>query len=375
MPEFALENFPQNLTFASLFKNTKIRSMKLSEFDFTLPPEKIAQHPASYRDLSKLMVVNRQENTIEHKVFKDILDIFDDGDVMVLNNAKVFPARLFGKKEKTGAKIEVFLLRELNKDLRLWDVLVDPARKIRVGNKLFFGEDEMVAEVIDNTTSRGRTIRFLYDGSDEEFKKVIYRLGETPLPKYIERDIEADDQENFQTIFAEVEGSIAPPTAGLHFTRELMMRLEIKGIDFQKVSLTLGLGSSRPVEVEDLTKHKMDSEHFYINEDVANKVNSSLKERKKVCAVGSSVMRALETSVSAFGMLNPGEGWTDKFIFPPHEFRIANSLLTNFHEPQSTLNMLTAAFVDDFDFMKEIYQSALDNDYRFLAYGDAILIL
>lgn len=349
--------------------------MKLSKFKFTLPEELIAKEPTYNRDDSRLMVVNRKEKTIEHKVFRDLLDIIDEGDVVVLNNAKVFPARLYGNKEKTGARIEVFLLRELNKDLRLWDVLVDPARKIRVGNKLFFGDDELVAEVIDNTTSRGRTIRFLFDGTDEEFRSVVEKLGETPLPKYIDRDVNEDDQERYQTIFAERDGAIAPPVAGLHFTRELMMRMEIKGAKFSKVNLNIGLGASRPVEVEDLTKHKMDSEYYHIEESVAKTVNAAKENKKKVIAVGSSVMRALESSVSAFGMLNPDEGWSDKFIFPPYDFKIANVFITNFHEPQSTVMMLAYAFIDDFDFAKKVYKTALEEKYRFLCYGDALLIM
>ncbi len=349
--------------------------MKLSKFKFELPQNLIAQRPAGYRGDSRLMVVNKKDQTIEHKEFKELLDIFDEGDVMVLNDAKVFPARLFGNKEKTGARIEVFLLRELNPELRLWDVLVDPARKIRVGNKLFFGDDDLVAEVIDNTTSRGRTIRFLFDGSAEDFKAVVDRIGETPLPKYIEREIEADDKERYQTIFAETEGAIAPPAAGLHFTRELMMRLEIKGIDFAKMNLNIGLGSSRPVEVEDLTKHKMDSEKFTISQEVADLVNNAKDNKKKVCAVGSSVMRGLESSVSAFGNLNPADGWTDKFLFPPYNFKIANSYLTGFHQPESTLMMLTSAFLDSVEFTNEIYNEAIKNEYSFLCYGDALLII
>ncbi|MCB0735163.1 MAG: tRNA preQ1(34) S-adenosylmethionine ribosyltransferase-isomerase QueA [Flavobacteriales bacterium] len=349
--------------------------MKLSKFKYELPENLIAQRPMEQRDDCKLMVVNRATRSIEHKKFRDILDIFDEGDVLVLNDAKVFPARLYGNKEKTGARIEVFLLRELNPELRLWDVLVDPARKIRVGNKLFFGEDELVAEVIDNTTSRGRTIRFLFDGSNDEFKAMVNKLGETPLPKYIERDVEQDDASWYQTIFASTEGSIAPPTAGLHFTRELMMRMEIKGSNFAKINLNIGQGTARPVEVEDLTKHKMDSENFSISADVATVVNQAKADKKRICAVGSSVMRAMESSVSAFGNLNPSEQWTDKFLFPPHDFKIANCYITNFHQPQSTLMMLTAAFVNSVKFTKEIYDQAIKNDYRFLCYGDALLIL
>ena len=348
--------------------------MKLSEFHFELDPSKIANRSPYNRDECKLMVVDKATKTIEHKMFKDILEEFNDGDVMVLNNAKVFPARLYGNKEKTGAKIEVFLLRELNQELRLWDVLVDPARKIRVGNKLFFGEDELVAEVIDNTTSRGRTIRFLYDGTDREFKDVVNKLGHTPIPKYLDREATAEDAEMYQTIFAEIEGAIAPPAAGLHFTKALMMRLEIKGVKFAKVNLNIGLGAFRPVEVEDLTKHKMDSEHFIIKQDSADIVNAAKKDKKKVLAVGSSVMRALESSVSAFGQLNADDSWTDKFIFPPYEPRIANAYLTNFHQPQSTLMMLTSAYLDDHKLAMEVYNTAVKEGYNFLCYGDALLI-
>lgn len=349
--------------------------MKLSQFKYELPEKLIAQEPTYNRDECRLMVVNRKDKTIEHKIFKDILDIFDDGDVMILNDAKVFPARLYGNKEKTGAKIEVFLLRELNNQLRLWDVLVDPARKIRVGNKLFFGDDELVAEVIDNTTSRGRTIRFLFDGTDADFNRIIEQLGETPLPKYITRPVVDEDKDRYQTIFAETERSTAPPTAGLHFTRELMMRMEIKGVSFAKMNLNSGLGSSKTVEVEDLTKHKMDSEHFKIPVEATEVVNKAKAERKKICAVGSSVMRAIESSVSAYGNLNPTDSWTDKFIFPPYDFKIANCFITNFHEPESTLMMLAAAFVGDYDFAAKVYKTALEEEYRFLCYGDAMLVI
>jgi S-adenosylmethionine:tRNA ribosyltransferase-isomerase len=348
--------------------------MKLSEFHLELDPSRVAKTPPFNRDECKLMIVDKEAKTIEHKMFKDILEDFGEGDVMVLNNAKVFPARLYGNKEKTGAKIEVFLLRELNQELRLWDVLVDPARKIRVGNKLFFGEDELVAEVIDNTTSRGRTIRFLFDGTDAEFKGVVNKLGHTPIPKYLEREATQDDAEMYQTIFAEKDGAIAPPAAGLHFTKALMMRLEIKGVKFAKVNLNIGLGAFRPVEVEDLTKHKMDSEHFVIQQEAADMVNDAKKNKKRVLAVGSSVMRALESSVSAFGALNPDDSWTDKFIFPPYEPRIANAYLTNFHQPKSTLMMLTSAYLDDHKLAMEVYETAVKEGYNFLCYGDALLI-
>lgn len=348
--------------------------MKLSQFKFNLPEALIAEYPAKNRDESRLMVVDRKTKTIEHKVFKDILDIFGENDVMVVNNTRVFPARMYGNKEKTGAKIEVFLLRELNRELKLWDVLVDPARKIRVGNKLYFGNDDLVAEVVDNTTSRGRTIRFLFDGSFEELRTIIEKLGETPLPRYIKRDVEPEDKERYQTIFAKVEGAVAAPTAGLHFTRELFMRMEIKGVKFAEVTLHSGLGAFRQVEVEDLTKHRMDSEYFEISKGTTEIVNEALNGKQRVCAVGSSVVRALESSVSSTFRLNPNSGWTDKFIFPPYDFHIANSFITNFHAPESTLLMMTAAFAD-FDFAMHCYQEALKEKYRFLCYGDAMLIL
>lgn len=349
--------------------------MKLSQFKFDLPEKLIAQYPAKERDESRLIVVNRKTETIEHKLFKDVLDYFDDGDLILTNDTKVFPARLYGNKEKTGAKIEVFLLRELNRESKLWDVLVDPARKIRIGNKLYFGEDDsLVAEVIDNTTSRGRTLRFLFDGSYDEFKKTIEQLGNTPLPKYIQRDAEPDDEERFQTIFAKHEGAVAAPTAGLHFTKQLVKRLELKGVDFANITLHVGLGSFRPVEVEDLTKHRMDSEQVFISEHAANMVNQRLDNRNKVCAVGTTVMRAIESSVSSLDRLKPFEGWTNKFIFPPHEFSIANSMITNLHQPESTLLMMVSAF-GGYDLIMEAYQQALKEEYRFLSYGDAMLIL
>jgi len=348
--------------------------MKLSKFQFELPPNLIAQDPSKQRDECKLMVVDRKNRTIQHKKFKDILEIFEEDDVFVMNNTKVFPARMYGNKEKTGAKIEVFLLRELNEELKLWDVLVDPARKIRVGNKLYFGDDDLVAEVVDNTTSRGRTIRFLFDGDKEEFNKIVRKLGETPIPKYIDRPVKKEDEERYQTIFAVEEGAIAPPTAGLHFSRELMMRLDIKGIKFADVTLHLGLGTFRDVEVEDLTKHKMDSESYNIPELTANLVNTAKENKRRVVAVGSSVMRALESSVSSTGLLNSSRGWTDKFIFPPHKFAIANTFITNFHSPESTLLMMSAAF-GDYEFMMEAYKEGIKKKYNFLCYGDAMLIL
>ena len=349
--------------------------MKLSEFSFDIPTELIAQYPAENRDEARLMVINREKQTIEHKLFKDIINYFDDGDVMIMNNSRVFPARMYGNKEKTGATIEVFLLRELNRESLLWDVLVDPARKIRIGNKLYFCEDDsLVAEVIDNTTSRGRTLRFLFDGPYEEFKAKITELGETPLPKYIERAVEPDDEERYQTIYAKVEGAVAAPTAGLHFSRELMKRLEIKGVGFSEITLHVGLGSFRTVEVEDLTKHKMDSEQVIITENSADIVNNAKQKKKKVCAVGTTTMRAIETSVSTDGMLKPYDGWTNKFIYPPYDFSIADSLITNFHTPLSTLLMMISAFCGH-DLMVEAYKTAIKENYRFYSYGDAMLII
>ncbi|MFD1551363.1 tRNA preQ1(34) S-adenosylmethionine ribosyltransferase-isomerase QueA [Putridiphycobacter roseus] len=351
--------------------------MKLSAFDFDLPDNLIAEHPVPNRDESRLMVLNREKQTIEHKVFKDVIDYFDDGDVMIMNNTKVFPARMYGNKEKTGARIEVFLLRELNRESLLWDVLVDPARKIRIGNKLYFTEDDsLVAEVIDNTTSRGRTIRFLFDGSYDEFKKKITELGETPIPPYIKglRDVVPEDEERYQTIYAKEEGAVAAPTAGLHFSRELLKRLEIKGVQTADVTLHIGLGTFRNVEVEDLTKHKMDSEQCIILPEACDIVNNAKKKKKRICAVGTTAMRAIESSVSTSGMLNPYNGWTNKFIFPPYDFSIADSLITNFHTPQSTLLMMVSAFAD-YDFVKKAYAEAVKEKYRFFSYGDAMLII
>ncbi|TYB77992.1 tRNA preQ1(34) S-adenosylmethionine ribosyltransferase-isomerase QueA [Bizionia gelidisalsuginis] len=349
--------------------------MKLSHFGFELPEELLAEYPSENRDESRLMVLNRKEQTIEHKMFKDIIDYFDEEDVMILNDTKVFPARLFGNKEKTGARIEVFLLRELNEEQRLWDVLVDPARKIRIGNKLYFGEDEsLVAEVIDNTTSRGRTLRFLYDGSYEEFRKKLHELGETPLPKYIKRDVEPQDEERYQTIFAKTEGAVAAPTAGLHFSKHLLKRLEIKGVDFAEVTLHVGLGTFNPVEVEDLSKHKMDSEEVFIGPETVERINRALKERKRICAVGTTAMRAVESAVSSSATLNEINGWTNKFIFPPYEFSIANCMITNFHTPKSTLLMMASAF-GGYDFVKKAYEEAVKEKYNFYSYGDAMLII
>ncbi|MFN4854004.1 MAG: tRNA preQ1(34) S-adenosylmethionine ribosyltransferase-isomerase QueA [Bacteroidota bacterium] len=349
--------------------------MKLSQFNFQLPKDLIAESPTRFRDDSKLRVLHRTTGKIEHKHFKDILSYFNDGDVMVVNNTKVFPARMYGNKEKTGAKIEVFLLRELNRESRLWDVLVDPARKIRIGNKLYFGDDDsLVAEVIDNTTSRGRTLRFLFDGPYEQFKATIEALGQTPLPKYSQRKVVAEDSERYQTIFAEHEGAVAAPTAGMHFSKELMKRMELKGVHFEPVTLHVGLGTFRAVEVEDLTKHQMDSEQMWIPEKTAQSVNLALAGKKKVCAVGTTSMRALETSVSTSNTLKPFEGWTNKFIFPPYDFSIANCMITNFHMPESTLLMMVCAF-GGFDLVMEAYKTAVKEKYRFLSYGDAMLIL
>ena len=336
--------------------------MKLSKFRYKLPPELIAQHPSANRDECRLMVVDRKTGTIEHKVFKDVIDYFDEKDVFVFNDTKVFPARLYGNKEKTGAEIEVFLLRELNRDLRIWDVLVDPARKIRIGNKLYFGEDDsLVAEVIDNTTSRGRTLRFLFDGEYDEFKKLLYGLGETPLPRTITRKVEPEDEERYQTIFARYEGAVAAPTAGLHFSRELMKRMEIKGIDFAYITLHVGLGNFREVDVEDLTKHKMDSEQIIVGGD-------------KICAVGTTVVRTLESCVTTKGRLTEYDGWTNKFIFPPYDFSVPDAFISNFHLPYSTLLMMVAAF-GGYDLVMKAYDLAVKEKYRFGTYGDAMLII
>ena len=348
--------------------------MKLSAFKFELPEKYIALHPSPNRDESRLMVINREDQSIEHKVFTDVVDYFDDGDVLVMNDTKVFPARLYGNKEKTGAEIEVFLLRELNKEMHLWDVLVDPARKIRVGNKLYFGEGDLVAEVIDNTTSRGRTIRFLIDSSDEEFYNTIDSLGETPLPKHINRKAEPEDRERFQTIYAEHVGAVAAPSAGLHFTPQIMKRMEIKGVTMAPITLHIGLGTFRPVDVEDLTKHKTDSENYRVSDETVAIVNEAMDHKRKVCAVGTTAMRALESSVSAGGRLKMNEGWTDKFIFPPYEFKICNAMITNFHLPESTLLMMACAF-GGYDLIMEAYQVAIKEKYRFFSYGDVMLII
>lgn len=349
--------------------------MKLSNFKFNLPEELIASHPTKNRDESRLMVVHKKTGKVEHKIFKDILDYFGDKDVFIFNDTQVFPARLYGNKEKTGAKIEVFLLRELNPDLRLWDVLVDPARKIRIGNKLYFGEDDsMVAEVIDNTTSRGRTLRFLYDGPHDEFKKSLYALGEMPLPSYIKRPVEPEDTERYQTIFAKYEGAVIAPAAGMHFSRELMKRMEIKGVEFAYITVHSGLGNMRDIDVEDLTKHKMDSEEIYIREEAINVVNKAKDNNRQICAVGTSVNRAIESTVTTQGYLKEFEGWTNKFIFPPYDFSVATSMVSDFHMPLSTMLMQTAAF-GGFDLIMETYQTAIKEGYRFGDYGDAMLII
>ena len=349
--------------------------MKLSQFKYTLPQELIALYPSKNRDESRLMVVHMDTGEIEHKVFKDIVEYFREHDVLVFNNTRVFPARLYGNKEKTGAEIEVFLLRELNREQRLWDVLVDPARKIRIGNKLYFGEDDLlVAEVIDNTTSRGRTLRFLFDGPYEEFKKTLYSLGKTPLPKFINRPVEPEDNERYQTIFAKHEGAVAAPTAGLHFSRELLKRLEIIGVEFAEITLHVGLGNFRNVDVEDLTKHKVDSERIIISEEASALINKAKERKNRVCAVGTTVVRTLESSVSTSGMVKPFNGWTNKFIFPPYEFKVPDMLVSNFQLPYSTLLMMVSAFAG-YNLLFEAYRTAVKEKYRFGTYGDAMLIL
>ncbi len=349
--------------------------MKLSDFKFDLPQNLIAHFPSKNRDESRLMVINRKSGLIEHKYFSAILDYFDEGDLMILNNTKVFPARLYGRKEKTGAIIEVFLLRELNSDSKLWDVLVDPARKIRIGNKLYFGEsDQLVAEVIDNTTSRGRTLRFLTDMDHDKFKSMLKSMGEPPLPKLINRPVIDEDKDRYQTIYAKHEGAVAAPTAGLHFSRELLKRLEIKGVEFAEITLHAGLGNFRAIEVEDLSKHKMDSEEFIIEEFTANKVNMAKERRSKICAVGTTSMRAIESSVTINGRLKPYSGWTNKFIFPPYDFTVADAMVSNFHLPMSSLMMMVAAYTG-YDLLMEAYKVAIKEEYKFFTYGDAMLIV
>jgi S-adenosylmethionine:tRNA ribosyltransferase-isomerase len=349
--------------------------MKLSQFKFDLPLNLIAQHPAKKREDARMMVVHRKTGQIENKTFKDILDYFDAKDVFTVNNTKVFPARMYGRKEKTGAKIEVFLLRELNKEHRLWDVIVDPARKIRVGNKLYFGDtEELVAEVIDNTTSRGRTIKFLHEGTDDDFRQVLEKYGETPLPKYIKRKPDEEDRERYQTVYAKHEGAVAAPTAGLHFSRELIKRCEIKGIRFAEVTLHTGLGTFRPIEVEDLSKHKMDAEYYRIEETACKIVNKAKETAHRICSIGTTTMRALESSVTAQKLLKPSEGWTNMFIHPPYDFSIADSLVTNFHLPKTSLLIMTCAFAG-YDLTMEAYKKAIKDKYRFFSYGDALLIV
>jgi len=349
--------------------------LKLSQFDFQLPPERLATKPLLNRDDSRMMIVHKDTGVIEHKKFVDILNYFQEDDVMIFNNTKVIPARLYGNKEKTGAKIEVFLMRELNKESRLWDVLVDPARKIRIGNKLYFGDnDELVAEVIDNTTSRGRTLRFLHDAPYDQFKEQIELLGQTPLPKYINREPTAEDEEKYQTVYAKHKGAVAAPTAGLHFSKIILKKLEILGVHIPQITLHIGLGTFRPVEVEDLSKHKMDSEEAFISNQVADIVNQGIRNKRRICAIGTTTMRVLETPVSSQKTLKPFEGWTNKFIFPPHDFQIANALLTNFHAPKSTVLMLVAAF-GGHELIMEAYKQAIKEKYNFLSYGDCMLII
>jgi S-adenosylmethionine:tRNA ribosyltransferase-isomerase len=349
--------------------------MKLSQFNFHMNEKLVALSPAHNRDESRLLVLNKKTGDIEHKTFKDVVNYFKSDDLFVFNDTKVFPARLYGNKEKTGAKIEVFLLRELNQDIRLWDVLVDPARKIRIGNKLYFGKnDVLIAEVIDNTTSRGRTLRFLYDGTNKEFKKILFHLGETPLPKSIDRPVTPEDVIRYQTIFAKNEGAVVAPAAGLHFSRELMKRMEIVGINRAFITLHVGIGTFRNVEVEDLTKHKTDSEQIEVTEETATIINKHQKEGVKICAIGTSVVKTLETVVTTHGNVKPFNGWTNKFIFPPYEFTVANAMISNFHMPKSTLLMIITAF-GGFDNVMNAYDVAVKENYRFGHYGDAMLII
>ena len=349
--------------------------MKLSQFQFHLPAEKIAQEPPRWRDECKLMVLHKDTGEIEHRIFKDIIDYFGKGDTFVLNDTKVFPARLYGNKEKTGANIEVFLLRELNKEQRHWDGIVDPARKIRTGNQLYFGEDEsLVAEVIDNTTSRGRTLRFLYDGSYDDFKQTLFSLGETPVPDWVKKTVTEEDKENFQTIFAAHEGAVSAPAAGLHFSRELFNRMILKDINKAFITLHMGIGHFREVDVEDLSKHKMDSERLIITPEAAELINKTKRDRHKVCAVGITVIRGLETYVTTNDEVNAYDGWTNKFIFPPYRFAIPDSIVSNFHRPGSTMLMSVAAF-GGYENVMKAYKTALEQDYKFGPYGDALLII
>ena len=349
--------------------------MKLSQYRYEFSQDMIAKYPAENRDDARLMVVDRKTGEIEHRIFKDIIEYFDEKDMFVFNDTKVFPARLHGNKEKTGADIEIFLLRELNRELRLWDVLVDPARKIRIGNKLYFGEDDVMgAEVIDNTTSRGRTLRFLFDGSYEEFRETLFRLGETPLPTWVREKVEEEDAERYQTIFARNEGAVAAPTAGMHFSKHLLKRMEIRGIDSTFITLHVGLGNFRPVDVEDLSKHKMDSEQFIITEQAAEAVNAAKRDGHKIVAIGTTVMRAVETGGSTGGLINPKTGWTNKFIFHPYQFTVADAMVSNFHLPYSTQLMMVAAF-GGYDHIMNAYEVARKEGYRFGTYGDAMLVL
>ena len=349
--------------------------MKLSQFAFELPEDRIAQEPVRWRDEARMMVLHKDTGEIEHRLFKDIVDYFGKGDTFVLNDTKVFPARLYGKKEKTGADIVVFLLRELNREQRLWDVIVDPARKIRIGNKLYFGDDEsLVAEVIDNTTSRGRTLRFLFDGPYEDFKEALFALGETPVPTWVKPKVSPEDAENFQTIFAANEGAVSAPAAGLHFSRELFNRMILKDIQKTFITVHMGIGHFRRVDVEDLSKHRMDSERLIIGEEAATAINKAKRTGKKVVAVGVTVMRGLETYVTTTHEVNVFDGWTNKFIFPPYQYSVPDAAVSNFHLPQSTMLMCVAAF-GGYDKVMHAYQVALEEGYRFGPYGDALLIL
>ncbi|GHT69186.1 S-adenosylmethionine:tRNA ribosyltransferase-isomerase [Bacteroidia bacterium] len=348
--------------------------MKLSQYNFSLSANLVAKFPAENRDESRLLVLHKKTRKIEHKTFKDVLSYFSDGDAMILNNTKVFPCRLYGNKEKTGAKIEVFLLRELNPDTHLWDVLVDPARKIRIGNKIYFGNDSLVAEVIDNTTSRGRTLRFLFDGNQDKLKKLLYKLGEPPIPKYLKRAITPQDTERYQTIFAKHEGSMAAPFAGLHFSRELLKRLEIKGVNLSEITLHLGLGSFKQIDVEDLTKHKTNSERLILSPETADIVNKAKSSKKNVCAVGTTVFRAMEDNTTTLSTITPCDSWTSKFFFPPYKTIMPTHLITNFHLPRSSMMMVVSSFAG-YDLLMETYRKAIKEKYKFGAYGDAMLIM
>ena len=351
--------------------------MKLSQFKFTLPKNLIAEYPAPHRDDCRMLVLHRKTGEIEHKEFIDLLEYFDEKDLFVFNDTKVFPARLYGNKEKTGARIEVFLLRELNPDLRLWDVLVDPARKIRIGNKLYFGEnDALVAEVIDNTTSRGRTIRFLYDGDHHDFIQTIRKMGHTPLPDEILRlrDVENADAERYQTLFAKNEGAVAAPAAGLHFSRELIKRLEIKDVKWAELTLHCGLGNFKSIDVEDLSKHRMDAEEMHVGEETCQMINEARNNGHKICCVGTTAMRAIESCVTIPGKISPYDGWTNKFIYPPYDFSIADMMVTNFHPSQSSMFIMVSAFAGPL-LLQRAYETAIKEKYRFGTFGDAMLII